>query len=58
MLIDVQLLFLNTCQKMTSRVGWPDDRHGLSPILYDTAPLFIYTDQLLCLCVFICSDVR
>ena len=21
-----------------------DDRHGLSPILYDTAPLFVYTD--------------
>jgi len=39
-------------------VGWPDDRHGLSPILYDTAPIFIYTDQLLCHCVFICSNFR
>ena len=39
-------------------VGWRDDRHGLSPILYDIAPLFVYTDQLLCHCVFICSNVR
>ena len=38
---DVQLLFLNTCQKMINGVGWLDDRHGLSPILYDTAPLFV-----------------
>jgi len=22
-------------------VGWPDDRHGLSPILYDTVPHFV-----------------
>jgi len=32
-------------------VGWPDDRHGLSPILYDTAPVFIYTDQLLIIAI-------
>ena len=57
-LFDLQLLFLNTCQKVTNGVGWPDDRHGLSPILYDTAPVFIYTDQLLCHCVFICSNFR
>jgi len=38
-------------------VGWPDDRHGLSPILCDTAPLFVYTDQLLCHCILICSNV-
>jgi len=44
--------------KSDNGVGWPDDCHGLSPILYDTAPLFIYTDQLLCHCVFICSNVR
>ena len=31
---------------MINGVGWLDDRHGLSPILYDTAPLFVYTDQL------------
>jgi len=36
--------------------GWLVDRHGLSPILYDTAPLFVYTDQLLCQCLFICSN--
>ena len=57
-LFDVQLLFLNTYQKMINGVGWLDDRHGLSPILYDTAPLFVYTNQLLCHCVFICSNVR
>jgi len=26
--------------------------------IYDTAPVFIYTDQLLCHCVFICSNFR
>ena len=57
-LFDVQLLFLNTYQKMINGVGWLDDLHGLSPILYDAAPLFVYTDQLLCHCVFICSKVR
>jgi len=32
---------------------------SLSPILYDTAPVFIYTDQLLChYFVFICSNFR
>ena len=55
---DLQLLFLNTCQKVINGIGWPDDRHGLSPILYDTAPLFVYTDQLLCHCILICSNVR
>ena len=30
-LFDVQLVFLNTCQKMINGVGWLDDRHGLSP---------------------------
>jgi len=32
-------------------LGWLDDRHGPSPILYDTVglPLFVCTDQLLCL---------
>jgi len=24
----------------------------------DTAPLFVYTDQLLCHCILICSNVR
>jgi len=57
-LFDVQLLFLNTCQKVINGVGWLDDRHGLSPILYDTAPLFVYTDQLLCHCDYTCSNVR
>ena len=57
-LFDHQLLFLNTCQKVINGVGWPDDRHGLSPILYDTAPVFVYTDQLSCHCVFICSNIR
>jgi len=45
-------------KKVLIGVGWPDDRHGLSPILYDTAPVFIYTDQPLCHCVFICSNFR
>jgi len=31
---------------------------GPSPILYDTAPLFVYADQLLCHCTFIYSDVH
>ena len=57
-LFDLQLLFLNTCQNVKNGVGWTDDRHGLSPILYDTAPVFIYTDQLLCHCVYICSNFR
>jgi len=57
-LFDLQLLFLDTCQKVINGVGWPDDRHGLSPILYDTAPVFIYTDQVLCHCAFICSKFR
>jgi len=37
--------------------GWlTTNRHGLSPILYDTTgPVFVYTDQLLCHYVFICS---
>ena len=29
-------MFLNSYQKMINGVGWLDDRHGLSPILYDT----------------------
>ena len=35
-----------------------DDRRGLSPILCDTAPLFVHTDQLLCHCILICSNVH
>ena len=57
-LFDLQLLFHNTCQKVMNGDGWPDDHHGLSPILYDTAPVFVYTEQLLCHCVFICSNFR
>jgi len=49
-------LFLNPCQKLINGVGSPDDRQGLLPILYDTALIFIRTDQLLCHCVFICSN--
>jgi len=49
-LFDLQLLFLNTCQKVINGVGWPDDRRGLSPILYDMAPVFVHTDQLLYHC--------
>jgi len=40
---------------MNSRL---DDRHGPSPILYDTALLYAYTDQLLCHCIFIRSNVH
>jgi len=43
--------------KSDKRVGGQDDRHGLSPILYDTAPIFIYTDQLFCHCVFIGAPI-
>ena len=50
--------FSITWQKVINGVGWPDDRHGLSPILSDTAPLLVYTDQLLCHCILICSNVR
>jgi len=39
-------------------VGGLDYRHGLSPILYDTAPVVVCTNQLLCNCVFICSNFR
>ena len=37
-------------------VGWLDDRHGPSPILYDTVPLFVYIDQLLWHCIFVYSN--
>jgi len=30
-------------QKVINGVGWRDDRQGLPPILYDTAPVFVYT---------------
>jgi len=40
---------------MINGVGWLDDCHSLSPILYETAPLFVYTDQLLCHRVSTCS---
>jgi len=33
--------------------GWPEDRHGPSPILYDTATLLVNIDQLFCRCVLI-----
>ena len=46
----VQLLFLNTYQKMINGVGWLDDRHGLSPILYDTAPLCLHWSTIVPLC--------
>ena len=48
--------FSITCQKVI--MGLVDQMTGLSAILHDTAPLFVYTDQLLCHCVFICSNVR
>jgi len=51
-------MFFNTFQKVINGVGWLGDRHGPSPILYYTVPLFVYTDQLLCYCVVICSNVR
>jgi len=54
----LQLLWTPVYQKVVNRVGWLSDRHGPSLILYDTAPLFVYTDQLLCHCIFICSNVH
>ena len=60
-LFDLQLLLFNTFQKVINRVSWLDDRHGdgLSPILYDTVPLFVCTDQLqyyaIIVSTFICS---
>jgi len=56
MLISSPTVVLNACQKVINGVGWPHDRHGLSPILYDASLVFIYTDQLLCHRVFICSN--
>ena len=44
--------------KMMNGFGWLDDCHIPSLILYDTVPFFVYTDQLLCHCSFICSNVR
>jgi len=43
---------------MINGVGRLDDRHGPSPILYDTVPFFVYIDQLLWHCIFICSNVH
>ena len=45
-LFDLQLLFLNTCQKVINGVGWLDDRQCPSPILCDTAP-FLFTPVVL-----------
>jgi len=39
-----------------NRVGWLDDRHGSSPILFDTEPPFAYIDQL-CAIVFSSTPV-
>jgi len=39
----------------TEEQGWLT---GPSPMLYDTAPLFVYTNQLLRHCIFICSNVH
>jgi len=52
------MLFFNTSQKLKNKVGWLDDHRGPSTFLYDTAPLFVYTDQLLRHCIFIYSDVH
>ena len=52
------MLFFNTSQKLKNRIGWLDDRRGPTPILYDTAPHFAYTDQLLRHCIFTCSNVH
>jgi len=49
-----KLLFCIMCL----RVGWLDDRRGPPPILHDLAPLFVYTDQPLRHCIFICSNVH
>ena len=49
-LFEAQLLFLNIYQKMINGVGWLDDRHGLSPILYDTAPLCLHWSTIVPLC--------
>jgi len=48
----------STLQKVMNRVARIDDRHGPSPTLYDTAPLFVCADQLLCHCIFIRSNVH
>ena len=50
--------FSTLLKQLKNRVGWLDDRHGPSQILYDTAPLFVYTDQPLRHCIFICSNVH
>jgi len=43
---------------MKNRIGCLDDRRAPTRILYDTAPLFVYVDQLLRHCIFICSNVH
>jgi len=58
MLISSPTVVSQHLSKSDKRVIWPDDRHGVSPILCDTAPVFISTDQLLCHCAFICSNFR
>jgi len=50
--------YVSTLVKSDKQGGWLDDRHGLSPILYDTVPLFVHTGQLLCYYIFICSNVH
>ena len=56
-LFDVQPLLRNTCQKNDNRgwlTRWPP-RSFANPIWHDTAPLFVYTDQLLCHCFHLIS---
>jgi len=51
-------IHINTFQKVINGVGWLDDCHVRSSILYDAVPLFVYIDQQLCHCIFICSNVH
>jgi len=51
-----QLLFSNTCENVSNRVGWPHEFHGLPPILCDAVTIFVYTDQFFCCCAFIYSN--
>jgi len=48
----------STLQTVINRIGWLVDRHDLLPNLYDTVPLFAYTDKLLFHCILIYSKVH
>ena len=59
-LLHLNVVLQHSSEILKNRLSWLDDHCGPSPILYlyDTAPLFIYTDQPLRHCIFICSNAH